>query len=107
MDIKAITGATAVLSSPVICFFRDNERLWLASLSLNTESVILRNAPHSQGLKGMGRMAFLWVGWTLQNKFAKTGEIKGDTYLHGVRYDNKKFLCFIVIRYLLLKYFVL
>ena len=25
---------------------------------INTESVILRNAPHSQGLKAMGRMAF-------------------------------------------------
>ncbi len=36
----------------------DSERLWLASLSLNTESVILRNAPHSQGLKTMGHMAF-------------------------------------------------
>ena len=62
MDIKAITGATAVLSSPVICFFRDNPYRWLASLSLNTESVILQNAPHSQGLKAMGRMAFvgLW-----------------------------------------------
>jgi len=45
----------------------------------------------------MGCIAFLWGGWTLQNKFAKTGEIKGDTYLHGVRYDNKKvLLCFIV-----------
>jgi hypothetical protein len=74
---------------------------------INTESVILQNAPHSQHLPAMGRIAFLWGGWTLQNKFAKTGEIKGDTYLHGVRYDNKKFLSFIVIRYLLLKYFVL
>ena len=48
--------------------------------------------------------AWLFDGWM---DFAKTGEIKGDMYLHGVRYDNKKFLCFIVIRYLLLKYFVL
>ena len=57
MDIKAVTGATAVLSSTVIYFFRDNERLWLASLSLNTESVILQNAPHSGYLPAMGRMA--------------------------------------------------
>ena len=63
---------------------------------INTESVILQNAPHSQCLLAMGRIAFLWGGWTLQNKFAKTGEIKGDTYLHGVRYDNKKFLRFVV-----------
>ena len=54
-------------------------------------------------MRGYGLPGFL-MGWM---DFAKTGEIKGDTYLHGVRYDNKKFLCFIVIRYLLLKYFVL
>ena len=58
MDIKAVTGATAVLSSTVIYFFRDNERLWLASLSLNTESVILQNAPHIGYLLAMGHMAF-------------------------------------------------
>ena len=57
MDIVGKSGSTAVLPSPVIYFFRDNERLWLASLSLNTESVILQNAPHSGYLLAMGRMA--------------------------------------------------
>ena len=58
MEIKAITATTPVLQANPYNLLRDSERLWLASLSLNTESVILRNAPHGQGLKTMGRMAF-------------------------------------------------
>ena len=30
----------------------------------NAESIIYKFAPHSQYLQAMGRMAFLWGGWT-------------------------------------------
>ena len=43
--------------------------------SLNTESVILQNAPHSQCLLAMGRMAFYGAIGRLQNKFAGVGKL--------------------------------
>ena len=60
---------------------------------INTESVILQNAPHSQSLLAMRRMAFLWVGWTGQNKFAKTYEFKNEREKHSLC-DDCLGLCF-------------
>ena len=51
--------------------------------SLNTESVILRNAPHSQCLKTMGRVAFWWFWWNWRKKFAKTYEFKNEREKHS------------------------
>ena len=45
---------------------------------INTESVILQNAPHSQSLKTMGRIAFVGLWRSLRKKFAEVGKFKGE-----------------------------
>ena len=51
---------------------------------INTESVILQNAPHSQCLLAMGRIAFVGLWRSLRKKFAKLKKFKGGTEKHSL-----------------------
>ena len=72
---------------------------------INTESVILRNAPHSQSLKAMGRIAFVGLWRSLRKKFEKLKKFKCETENHSFGDDCHR-LCFFCLVFLF-KYTVL
>ena len=62
---------------------------------INTESVILQNAPHSQYLQAMGRMAFVGLWRSLRKKFEKLKKFNGGIGKHSLG-DDCHGLCFCI-----------